>query len=242
MTSSTVRTWNNDGNNYGNYRTRRGRPRAFGHRRRPNWRLTYFTRTPDDAARSLFFRFRDFRTDHTVCVIFSRPTFGNYAAVERGRRARSPRFRFFPRGKGRQLYARTVPARITIFNCSGSNSLTIVVTCLSFFWVCNNLLPSWVMSDFTLRPSAVSSSNSSPSLNAIDVFLNVEFDDRTYLSSFLVSSTTGVTEFPNLRVSMPTPAKKPHGGRYLSDDNDGVTPLGEIRGTLVGRPFRLSRW
>lgn len=98
--------------------------------------------------------------------------------------------------------------RFTIFNCSGSNSLTIVVVILLSFWVCNSLFPSWVMIDFTLRPSGVSSSNSSLSLNSIDVFLNVECDDSTYMSSFLVSSTTGVTELPNLRITIPTPVKK----------------------------------
>lgn len=95
----------------------------------------------------------------------------------------------------------------TIFNCSGSNSLTIVVTNLSDFWVCNSLLPSWVMIDLTLRPSGVSSSNSSLSLNEIDVFLNVELDDSTNLSSLLVSSTTGDTALPNLRTIIPTPTK-----------------------------------
>jgi len=98
----------------------------------------------------------------------------------------------------------------TIFNCSGSNSLTIVVSlCLSHFWVCTSLLPSWMMVDFTLRPSGVSSSNSSLSLNEIDEFLNVEFDDSTNLpSSLLVSSTTGDTVLPNLRVIIPTPTKQ----------------------------------
>jgi len=98
----------------------------------------------------------------------------------------------------------------TIFNCSGSNSLTIVVSlCLSHFWVCTSLFPSWTMIDFTLRPSGVSSSNSSLSLNAIEEFLNVEFDDSTNLpSSLLVSSTTGDTVLPNLRVIIPTPTRK----------------------------------
>lgn len=99
---------------------------------------------------------------------------------------------------------------ITIFNCSGSNSLRMVVTCLSDFCVCNSWLPpSCVMIDLTLRPSGVSSSNSSFSLNVMDVFLNVELDDNEYLpSSVLVSSTTGDTELPTLRVNMPTPGRK----------------------------------
>jgi len=98
----------------------------------------------------------------------------------------------------------------TIFNCSGSNSLTMVVSlCLSHFWVWTSLFPSWVMIDFTLRPSGVSSSNSSLSLNAIDEFLNVEFDDSTNLpSSLLVNSTTGDTVLPNFRVIIPTPERQ----------------------------------
>lgn len=94
---------------------------------------------------------------------------------------------------------------ITIFSWSGSNSLTMVVSILSDFCVCNSLLPSWVMTDLALRPSKVSSSNSSPNLNEIDEFLNVELDDSTYFSSLLVSSTTGDTLLPTFRVNKPTP-------------------------------------
>jgi len=98
----------------------------------------------------------------------------------------------------------------TIFNWSGSNSLTIVVSlCLSYFWTWISLFPSWLMIDLTFRPSIVSSRNSSSRLKTIDEFFIVEFDDNTnFPSSFLVSSTTGVAVLPNVRFTMPTPVEK----------------------------------
>lgn len=73
------------------------------------------------------------------------------------------------------------------------------------FWI--NLLPSNVITLFTVRPSNVSSSNSLPNSNEISEFLNVLDVTSVYVSPSFFNSTVGVTEFPILRSTNPTPAK-----------------------------------
>uniref|UniRef100_A0A2M4DH30 Putative secreted protein n=1 Tax=Anopheles darlingi TaxID=43151 RepID=A0A2M4DH30_ANODA len=70
-------------------------------------------------------------------------------------------------------------------------------------WI--SLLPSNVHTDLTVRPSTVSSSNSSPSLNLIVVFLKVDKVLNVYSSPFFTSSTVGEMLLPSLRRTIPTP-------------------------------------
>lgn len=96
---------------------------------------------------------------------------------------------------------------LTAFISAALNSLSIVVS-FSPFCTCMSLLPSKVQTLFTFLPSAVSSSNSSPSLNLISVFLKGLVVFSVYIPSFSVSSTTGLTLLPILRVTIPTPEKR----------------------------------
>lgn len=76
----------------------------------------------------------------------------------------------------------------------------------SCLWM--NLLPSNVTVLLTLRPSNVSSSNSSPNLNVMVDVLNVDDVTKVYWSPSFFNSTVGVVEFPILRRTNPTPAQK----------------------------------
>src|SRR5512143_3924478 len=91
-----------------------------------------------------------------------------------------------------------------VINSESVNSRTMVDG-LSPFCSCTNLLPSIVQTDFTLRPSKVSSSNSSPNLNEMVEVLKVEEVVNVYTSPSFFNSTVGDTELPILRSTMPTP-------------------------------------
>jgi len=70
-------------------------------------------------------------------------------------------------------------------------------------WI--NLFPSSLITLFTLRPSIVSSSNSSPNLNVMVDVLNVDDVTKEYWSPSFFNSTVGLTELPILRRTKPTP-------------------------------------
>jgi len=96
---------------------------------------------------------------------------------------------------------------LTAFISVGVYSLSMVVS-FGPFCICTSLLPSKVQMLFTFLPSAVSSSNSSLSLNLISVFLKGLVVFRVYTPSFSVNSTTGLTLLAILRVTIPTPGRK----------------------------------
>uniref|UniRef100_A0A182VXR5 Uncharacterized protein n=1 Tax=Anopheles minimus TaxID=112268 RepID=A0A182VXR5_9DIPT len=102
------------------------------------------------------------------------------------------------------------------------NSRTIVVGFSPFCsWI--SLFPSRVQTDLTMRPSTVSSSNSSPSLNLIVVFLKVDSVLNVYSSPFFTSSTVGEMLLPSLRSTMPTPDKK-SGKKWVFHGNEKNHP------------------
>lgn len=85
------------------------------------------------------------------------------------------------------------------------NSRTILDSLSPFERWISLLSPSWVMVDLTFLPSAVSSSNSSPSLNLMTVFLKVELELREYSPLDSVISMTGDTALPIFLVTRLTP-------------------------------------
>uniref|UniRef100_A0A182ILV8 Uncharacterized protein n=1 Tax=Anopheles atroparvus TaxID=41427 RepID=A0A182ILV8_ANOAO len=97
-----------------------------------------------------------------------------------------------------------LPAVMVAVRSVSVNSRTIVVGFSPFCsWI--SLLPSRVHTDLTMRPSTVSSVNSSPSLNLMVVFLKVDSVLNVYSSPFFTSSTVGEMLLPSLRSTMPTP-------------------------------------
>lgn len=85
------------------------------------------------------------------------------------------------------------------------NSRTMVDG-LSPFCTCVRVSPFIVHTDFTLRPSMVSSSNSSSNLKEITVVLKVDDVHRVYtLSSPFFNSTVGLRLLPIFRSTKPTP-------------------------------------
>lgn len=86
------------------------------------------------------------------------------------------------------------------------NSRTMAASA-SPFCVCVNLLPSNVKTVFTLRPSMVSSTNSSSNLNVSTAVLTADWVVKVYVpSSALVRKMVGLADAAILRMIMLTPA------------------------------------
>lgn len=112
-------------------------------------------------------------------------------------------------------------------------SVSVNVLSITVGWspscLCNMRRPpsSKLMMLRTVRPSGVSSSNSSSSVNEYELFLNVEYVWNVYTApaASTLSATVGVTELAILRPIRPTPWKGTPVNRYFHEKIVFAIPL-----------------